>query len=226
VFLTLTLLATAAAGFLAGHAIVLPMLWRARRALRAAHHDATHDDVTGLPNRRALLAHLAAARRDGEAVAVAMIDLDHFKTVNDTLGHDAGDQLLGEVADRLTERPAPVRFVARLQGDEFVLVIDDDGDTDATFTAAVDAWRAIAGTPAHLGAAFVSLSASVGVATPRLGVTARQLLHDADLAMYEAKRAGVGVVRHLPGPDDIPVRHRPSPRHRDRGDHGDGTQRQ
>jgi hypothetical protein len=77
VFLTLTLLATAA-GFLAGHAIVLPMLWRTRRALRTARHDATHDDVTGLPNRRALLAHLAAARRDGDPVAVAMIDLDHF----------------------------------------------------------------------------------------------------------------------------------------------------
>jgi len=225
VFLTLTLLATAA-GFLAGHAIVLPMLWRTRRALRAARHDATHDDVTGLPNRRALLTHLAAARRDGEPVAVTMIDLDHFKTVNDTLGHDAGDHLLAQIADRLAERPAPVRFVARLQGDEFVLVIDDHDDAAATFSVAVDAWRAIVTDPVHVGAAFVSMSASVGVATARLGVTTRQLLHDADLAMYEAKRAGGGVLRYLPGPDETPVRHRPNPRHRDRGDHGNGAHRQ
>jgi len=218
VLLTLTLLATAAAGFLAGHAAVLPRLWRAHRALRAAHHDATHDEVTGLPNRRALMTHLAAARGDGHLVAVAIIDLDRFKSVNDTLGHDVGDQLLAEIADRLAGRPTPVRFAARLGGDEFALVIDDDGDAATMFSAAVDAWRAIVAEAVHVGAAFVSVSASVGVASFRVGVSDRQLLHDADRAMYEAKHAGGGVARHLPGPDDAPVRDRPNPRRRDRGD--------
>lgn len=220
---TLIFAATFVAGFLLGHAVALPRLWRVRRALHTAHYDATHDHTTGLPNRRALLAHLAAARRDGDPVAVALVDLDRFKTVNDTLGHDAGDQFLTEIADRLDHLPPPVRFVARLGGDEFVLVIDDDLGVHSAVQAGIDAWRAIVGAPARVADTFVAMSASVGVATSRIGVTSRQLLHDADRAMYEAKQAGGGVLRYLPGLDDTPVRHRPSPRHRDRPDRGSGT---
>src|SRR5689334_4857032 len=121
-------LAGFAAGALAGvaitNAVIGARLSRSRRALSTAQHALAHDPLTCLPNRRAFLNHLDAALDSGTAVAVAMLDLDRFKTVNDQLGHRAGDELLRQVADRLRRLPAAVRLAARLQGDEFVLLID------------------------------------------------------------------------------------------------------
>lgn len=207
--------ASVTAGALLGiAAAVVP----ARRAVRSAQLIAHLDDVTGLPNRRALFAHLAAARRHGEPVAIAMFDLDGFKQVNDAHGHAAGDDLLKVAAARLDDEPEPVRFVARLQGDEFVLVIDLSHATDiaTALTAATRAWRNLTDKPAPVAGQQVWLAASVGVAVPRTGVTARELLHHADLALYAAKDAGGDrVVSHDPAQDE-PLQHRPTDRARDR----------
>lgn len=216
------LLVAIAAGLIAGHALTLVPLRRARAALNAATDDANHDDLTGLPNRRALLAHLADARHHGEPVTVAMLDLDHFKTINDQYGHDAGDQLLLEVADRLAEQPAPVRLAARLHGDEYVLVID--GNADQGVSAAYAALDAISDAPALVTeSSAVTVTASVGVSASRLGATDRQLLHEADLAMYDAKHSRAGVHLHTPGTAGPRVPHRPARRIRDRRHRPDHT---
>jgi diguanylate cyclase (GGDEF)-like protein len=194
----------AAAGVLAGAAITAAVvgvpLARSRRDLHTARHALTHDPLTGLPNRRAFLDHLdtalhEAAPHGGKAVAVAMLDLDRFKAVNDRLGHRAGDEMLCQVADRLRALPAPVRLAARLQGDEFLLLIDGANPSAAAHAA----WRAIAATPYIVaGGHRVVLRASIGVAVTHsdAGPDADhgQLLHDADLAMYRAKATSTGVV--------------------------------
>jgi diguanylate cyclase (GGDEF)-like protein len=199
----------AAAGVLAGAAITAAVvgvpLARSRRDLHTARHALTHDPLTGLPNRRAFLDHLDtalhnttlrdAAPHGDNAVAVAMLDLDRFKTVNDKLGHRAGDEVLCQVADRLRALPAAVRLAARLQGDEFLLLIDGTNPAAAAHAA----WRAIAAAPYIVASGHrVVLRASIGVALTQsdAGPDAdhRQLLHDADLAMYRAKTTGTGVV--------------------------------
>jgi diguanylate cyclase (GGDEF)-like protein len=217
---TLTVVASALAGALAGAAVTAAFgvvrLARSRRALRTARHQLAHDPLTGLPNRRAFLAHLDAALRGGTPVAVVLLDLDRFKAVNDSFGHHAGDEVLCQVADRLAALPAPVRLAARLQGDEFVLI------TDAGPAGAVAAWQAIAAAPFIVaGGHRVAVTASTGVATaaPRADLGAddagrARLLQRADLAMYRAKTSGAGVViadPHTlqPGPD------RPASRRRD-----------
>jgi len=215
-----------AAGTLAGAAITAAvvgvLLARSRRDLHTARHALSHDPLTGLPNRRAFLDHLDAAlhntapHRD-HAVAVAMLDLDRFKAVNDKLGHRAGDEALCQVADRLRALPAAVRLAARLQGDEFLLLIDGADPAAAAHAA----WRAIATTPYLVaGGHRVALRASIGVAVTQsdAGPDAdrRQLLHDADLAMYRAKATSTGVViadRCAQQPvQDRPERHGRDPR--------------
>jgi diguanylate cyclase (GGDEF)-like protein len=203
-------LAGVAVGVLAGAAVtgavVGARLARNRRDLHTARHALTHDPLTGLPNRRAFLDHLDTALRAGTPVAVAMLDLDRFKAVNDQLGHRAGDELLRQIADRLRALPPPVRLAARLQGDEFLLLING---TDAA--AAHTAWQAIAATPFTVaGAHRVTITASIGVALTQPdpshdrgpdtapGADHHQLsghlMHDADVAMYRAKASGARVV--------------------------------
>jgi diguanylate cyclase (GGDEF)-like protein len=208
-------LVTASGGVLAGLALTGGLLWRQQRALNLARYDATHDDTTGLPNRRAALAHLRHALRRRRPVGVVLLDLDRFKTINDTLGHDTGNQLLAAVADRLTALPAPVGLAARLSGDEFVLVVH--GGADQTAAAAHTAWQAISTSPIPLADAIVEVSASVGYANARLGISHRQLLRDADAAMYRAKTTGTGVRGHSPSTDDTDTQ--PLRRHRDRHRH-------
>ncbi len=210
----LTAVASALAGALAGAALtamfVAARLARSRRALHTAHHQLAHDPLTGLPNRRAFLAHLDAALRGGTPVAVVLLDLDRFKTVNDSLGHHAGDEVLCQVAARLA---------ARLQGDEFVL-LTDAGPAGPAGAAA--AWQAIAAAPFTVaGGHRVAVTASIGVATAAARANRgaddagrARLLHRADLAMYQAKTSGAGVViadgtAPQPGPD------RPATRRRD-----------
>ncbi len=158
---------------------------------------ATHDALTGLVNRAELLARVRAAMRhdgDGGSLAVLFIDLDRFKLVNDSLGHKSGDQLLVEVADRLRSLVGtdPHLTVSRLGGDEFVILCtrisrlaDAEAVADRVAAALVE--------PVEIDDAEVFVNASIGVAfaTPQME-SPEQLLRNADVAMYRAKRAKSG----------------------------------
>jgi diguanylate cyclase (GGDEF)-like protein len=166
--------------------IVVQRQWLAR-----ARHDAAHDDLTGLPNRRTATRHLRAALRRGQPTGIVLIDLDRFKTINDTHGHDGGNHVLHEVArrlDTLTDLPVPITMTARLSGDEYLLIVH--GDRDATAAAAHAALNAISSRPIRIAAESITLTASAGWTTASLGTTTRELLHTADSAMYQAKRDG------------------------------------
>jgi diguanylate cyclase (GGDEF)-like protein/PAS domain S-box-containing protein len=155
---------------------------------------ALHDSLTGLPNRRLLLDRLeqalARSRRDGQDVAVLFLDLDSVKRVNDSLGHEAGDQLLIEVAKNLTAVVRDVDTVARLGGDEFVLVCEQVSGREELVALAqrvLDAVRI----PVDVGGETVVVTASIGVVTPASPSDRPQdLLRAADAAMYEAKNGG------------------------------------
>jgi diguanylate cyclase (GGDEF)-like protein len=191
---------TAAGGVAAGLALAGGLLWRQQRALAHARHQAAHDDTTGLPNRRAALAHLHRALAKGRPFGLVLLDLDGFKAINDTFGHDAGNDVLTEIGRRLAALPSPVGLAARLSGDEFALLIH--GDADAIRTAARAASRTISSTPVPLGADLIPIRASVGYTCARIGITARQLLRGADEAMYHAKTNGTGMHGHSPSTTD------------------------
>ncbi len=168
-----------------------------------ARHDAAHDDLTGLPNRRTAARHLRAALRRGQPTGIVLIDLDRFKTINDTHGHDGGNQVLKEVArrlDTLTDLPVPIDMAARLSGDEYLLIVH--GDRDATAAAAHAALHAITSRPINVAGQPVTLTASAGWTTASLGTTTRELLHTADTAMYQAKRDGRATQRGAATPAD------------------------
>lgn len=174
-------------------------------AMKQAHdqlaHVAFHDALTQLPNRLLLSDRLdralALARRSRQQVAVAFMDLDGFKSVNDRLGHEAGDALLIEVAQRLLASIRPGDTAARLGGDEFVLVLAPvDGDE---WRSIIDRVRAAVQRPISLGGAEPeTVGVSVGVALyPMDGERPAELLDRADQAMLAAKRAGRGRVMTL-----------------------------
>ena len=154
---------------------------------------ATHDELTGLANRASLLSHLDAAvenaRRAGTQVAVLFLDLDRFKRVNDTLGHDAGDAVLQGVARRLGNHVRGHDLLARLGGDEFVIVLNDlSSPEDAAAVAARICESAAA--PFAVGGSTFTLSASIGITVAEPGVSTEELLSSADHQMYAAKRQG------------------------------------
>jgi diguanylate cyclase (GGDEF)-like protein/PAS domain S-box-containing protein len=160
---------------------------------------AFYDTLTGLPNRRLLMDRLAHAvaehARLGRVGAVLLLDLDNFKSINDTLGHDNGDLLLDLVAERLLASVAAPDVVARLGGDEFVIVLEDLGTlTDAAAQQAGDVARRILaalGTPFDLAGYERHVTPSIGVALfGGAGLAVSELLKHADLAMYAAKAAG------------------------------------
>ncbi len=155
---------------------------------------ALHDGLTGLPNRTLLLEHLEHAllrgRRSGRTAAVFFIDLNKFKAVNDTHGHRVGDELLIAVAERLTGMLRPGDTLARLSGDEFVIVCDDLGDASQAEMIAAR-MREVMSKPFVLTGAEVAMTASIGVALTGTGDSSpAQLIHDADVAMYRTKRQG------------------------------------
>jgi len=164
-------------------------------------HEATHDPLTGLLNRGAFLTHLelALARRRRGDVALLFIDLDHFKPVNDTLGHDAGDKVLIETAARLTAEVRGGDVVARLGGDEFVVLHQDVGGY-AGLEAIVRRLLTALARPVEVRGVSVTVGASVGIATQVPGETATGMIRRADEAVYEAKRAGGGTFRLAPEP--------------------------
>jgi diguanylate cyclase (GGDEF)-like protein len=151
------------------------------RLMRRLDHGATHDTLTQLPNRALFTSRLTAALAAGEPVHVALIDLDDFKTVNDTLGHGAGDALLVAVAQRLTSAVGASDTVARLGGDEFVVILSSDHPADA-------AGRLIEALTEPVGDLLVR--ASIGLAGAAPGDAPEDLLRRADIAMYAAKKAG------------------------------------
>jgi diguanylate cyclase (GGDEF)-like protein/PAS domain S-box-containing protein len=163
------------------------------RAREDLEHRAYHDALTGLPNRALLndrLTHaLQRSRRDETAVAVLFLDLDRFKLVNDSLGHDAGDRLLTQVAQRMLGGLRGSDTVARLGGDEFVVVVEDVKD-DLEIHAAVQRVAAILEQPFEVDSETLFVSASIGVSVARDDAQAIDLLREADDAMYRAKQRG------------------------------------
>ena len=165
-----------------------------RRLEELLAHQATHDSLTNLPNRARLLEHLEEAldrMGNQDLVAVLFLDLDRFKVVNDRYGHDAGDVLLAQVAERLTSVLRPTDTVARLGGDEFVVLCEDIDDEQHAVAVARRVSAAIESRPFVIGEAELALTASVGIAISS-GSEAHSevLLRDADAAMYRAKDRG------------------------------------
>ncbi|WJJ94623.1 GGDEF domain-containing protein [Neopusillimonas aromaticivorans] len=160
---------------------------------RAAHHDS----LTGLPNRRLLADRiktaLATARRQNTRIALLFMDLDEFKPINDTLGHEAGDKVLQLVARRLQASVRETDSVARLGGDEFVILMTNLGDDALTVTellaekimTAIKAPFDLDGSPYQIGT-------SIGAAVGDGNQTEASLMRLADNLMYEAKAAGRG----------------------------------
>ena len=177
-----------------------------RRRMLRREHEATHDPLTGLGN-RALLQHAAAtalrqhsatalrARRGG-VLALLLLDLDGFKTVNDTLGHAVGDQLLQQVGSMIRGCVRSGDLVVRLGGDEFAVLLPDLPDKEAALAAAGHL-SACLHRPFTVAGVTLEVGASVGVAlAPGHGNDLDSLLRSADVAMYQAKRAGGGVAAY------------------------------
>jgi diguanylate cyclase len=168
-------------------------------ANRQLRHLATHDTLTGLPNRVLLDDRLnqaiAHADRDMRSFALLVCDLDRFKLINDSLGHRAGDELLQEVATRLTTVVRTADTVARFGGDEFVLIGTSIGDADDAANLAsrvMDVLQA----PVKIAGIDIHTSPSIGIAMyPDDGTTMQVLLAHADAAMYSAKQQGRGSFR-------------------------------
>ena len=194
-----------AVGLIAG-AMVLTLLWRVRQLILDRDHElarrmtmqaaleeqATHDELTGLPNRAALRAHLEERMRTSDRLAVVFADLDGFKLVNDSLGHPLGDRLLVAIGERLRGLTGPDQMIARFGGDEFVLVVEG-----VDHAGAAAAGRALV---RHVSGEYVidghvlEVGASAGVALMAGPTTADELIRDADAAMYRAKSQGRGEI--------------------------------
>ncbi len=169
-----------------------------RKAERALAHQALHDSLTDLPNR--VLFHdrlqqaVLSSTRHGWSLALLMMDLDHFKHVNDTLGHQAGDVLLQQVAQRLRKLMRNTDTVARLGGDEFAIVLPGARVANDALTAAEKVQRAVE-TPFLIDGETLLVGTSIGIAQwPEHGAEIPELIRHADEAMYQAKRGRSGYV--------------------------------
>ncbi|MEY2554208.1 MAG: hypothetical protein QOC57_2068 [Ilumatobacteraceae bacterium] len=181
------------------HGTVVGWVWSVRdttertRLEKALSHQAFHDSLTDLANKALFSDRVSHALERGERgaknVAVLFIDLDGFKTINDGLGHTAGDELLVAVSNRFRSCLRHGDTAARLGGDEFAVLIedvDDHDDVHATAQRLID----VLNDPFHMGTRDVYVRASIGIAHGSSGATYEQLLRNADLAMYAAKRHG------------------------------------
>ncbi|MGF1477502.1 MAG: EAL domain-containing protein [Geminicoccaceae bacterium] len=169
------------------------------QAITKARHLAHHDPLTGLPNRikfrECLDETLARAEREGDQVAVVFIDLDHFKDVNDTLGHSVGDRMLAAVGRRFRRVLRDGDLLARLGGDEFAVIAGRLKDADAV-SALVSRLAEALNSPVQIGPNDLQTQSSMGVTIyPNDSKDADQLLSNADLALFEAKAGGRGQYR-------------------------------
>lgn len=163
-------------------------------------HEIMHDALTGLPNRRAFHRALdvtqARAARRGLALAVLFIDLDGFKTVNDTFGHGAGDALLREIAARLQDTLRRSDQAFRLAGDEFTVIVECRRDAPDDAHRVADKIIGAVSKPVQVAGTALRVGASIGIALDDTGTRPiESLMEEADRYMYEAKRAGRGTVR-------------------------------
>ncbi len=198
----------------AQHLLLLPfamlltfVVYQSAKYAAERERDATHDHLTGLPNRRLFETHVEQAldrtSRTGRRAAVLLLDLNGFKAINDIHGHQVGDEVLREVAGRLSQLSEESMVVSRLGGDEFAVLISPLESLESAELTAIEIARLldrpIAPTPAH-GAEF-HVSASVGIAVTGPGVgSISELIREADAAMYQAKRHGLGhAVAHEDG---------------------------
>jgi diguanylate cyclase (GGDEF)-like protein/PAS domain S-box-containing protein len=179
------------------------------RAEADLRYQALHDALTGLPNRVMLNGRLERALRgsvrEQAECALLLLDLDRFKEVNDTLGHQVGDNVLRHIGQRLQDGVRPTDLVARLGGDEFAVLLPD---SDAARAAQVaETLVRVLQTPFMLDGQPIDVSASIGIAVaPEHGQAADTLLRCADVAMYQAKRSGTGGALYSAAEDE----HRPS----------------
>ena len=158
--------------------------------------DAFYDAVTGLPNRVLLQDRLEQAiqimKRNNSSMALLLLDLDRFKSVNETLGHDVGDDLLRQVAGRLRDNLRVGDFAGRWRGDEFVVCLEDFGEA-GNAAAAAQKLLLVLSEKYQVGNSEVYATPSIGIAVyPASGNNAERMIKAADIAMYEAKRAGKG----------------------------------
>jgi diguanylate cyclase (GGDEF)-like protein len=166
-----------------------------KRIQEELRHRALHDPLTGLANRELVLDRLdqalARGRRDGRAVAVLFLDVDHFKLVNDSLGHAVGDELLVGLASLLTHHLREVDTAGRLGGDEFVLLLEElSGPAEAI--AVAERLLLAVREPLVIGGETVRASLSIGISMAGTGSKGPELLAEADTALYRAKAAGRG----------------------------------
>ena len=157
---------------------------------------AFHDSLTGLPNRRLFLDRLQHALdrrgREGEVHALLFIDIDRFKLANDSLGHQAGDQVLVSLADYLRQVVREGDTLARFGGDEFTLLLEDIGTTENAKAIARSVLDLVRTPIPVINDKTVIASVSIGIAIAHHGMASDDVLHDADVAMYEAKHRGSG----------------------------------
>jgi diguanylate cyclase (GGDEF)-like protein len=188
------LLATTPGLLILGTALSMRILQQRKRADDRVRHIAFHDDLTALPNRLMLHQRLDEAlsrhRRAGSQLAILFMDLDRFKVINDSLGHEVGDLLLRQVADRLRAQSREGDTVARVGGDEFVVLIEN-GENLRDISACASRLVEGLGAPYLLGKSECRVTLSLGISVfPSDGDDSEALLKAADVAMYRAKETG------------------------------------
>ncbi len=179
-----------------------------KRAESNLHYLATHDSLTGLPNRYLMMDRLsqvlARAKRDHTQFGVLFVDIDDFKSINDTAGHDAGDEVLRAVADRIRSCVRASDTVSRLGGDEFVLILEDADRTGSANVA--EKIRSAIAIPTTRQRKRLAVTGSVGISLyPEHAADAQGLLTAADYAMYLAKKHGKDRSEAFPA-DSMPAR--------------------
>jgi len=164
-------------------------------------HQATHDTLTGLANRTLFLQRASQTLAESNGMAIALLDIDRFKDVNDTVGHAIGDRLLCEVSERLVRAVSGRATVARLGGDEFALVLPDVNDSEKA-TTMISEINAELGKPIEMDGLTFAVTTSVGIAIgPEHGDGVPMLLQRADIAMYQAKERRSGIEVYSVGRD-------------------------